>query len=235
MTDILRRIPVTLTVFVVTAALGTAQAIWPGLLTALERSPELQRGEPWRLVTALFVQDGGLAGTLSNLLFLAVVGGLAELALPAWRWLLSYFGTGLVGELVGLAWQPRGAGNSVAVCGLASALAIALSTLPRLSAPPGLVPRFAPVAVVWWCAALLAGLSVVAFVVGAVVAFLTPLLGGRLSVVVVGRVLAVWVLVVGLLLAVGRDIHGAALLAGLLIAAATVALAGPARAYRIAR
>jgi hypothetical protein len=70
--------PVTLAVFAVTAALSTAQVVWPAVLDALARTPAARDGEPWRLVTALIVQDGGLAGTLSNLAFLLVLGALAE-------------------------------------------------------------------------------------------------------------------------------------------------------------
>jgi hypothetical protein len=53
------------------------------------------------------------------------------------------------GELAGYVWQPRGAGNSVAICGLAGALTVALLAGAR-------APRLAPVVLVYWCGALLA-------------------------------------------------------------------------------
>jgi hypothetical protein len=61
----------------------------------------------------------------------------------------SILGAGLVGELAGYVWQPRGAGNSVAICGLAGALTVALLVGAR-------APRLAPVVLVYWCGALLA-------------------------------------------------------------------------------
>jgi membrane associated rhomboid family serine protease len=54
------------------------------------------------------VQDGGVAGTVSNLLFLLLLGAFAEQLLERRQWLLCYFGAGLAGELAGYAWQPRG-------------------------------------------------------------------------------------------------------------------------------
>ena len=56
------------------------------------------------------MQDGGVVGTLSNLVFLLVMGVVAEQVLGAWRWLVCYFGVGLVGALivalVGARWGP---------------------------------------------------------------------------------------------------------------------------------
>jgi membrane associated rhomboid family serine protease len=220
--------PVTLAVFAVTAALGTAQVGWPAVLDALARTPAVRDGEVWRLLTALTVQDGGLVGTLSNLAFLLVVGGLAERVLRRWRWLACYLGAGLVGNVVGLWWQPYGAGNSVAVCGVCAGLAVALVRRP------GVAPRFAPVAVAWWCAALLAQLSWVAFVPGAVLAAAAPVLVARADPRLAGRVVAGYALLVGAVLTAARDVHGAALLGGFAIAAAVTA-SPPARAPGAAR
>jgi rhomboid protease GluP len=38
------------------------------------------------------------------------------------RWLVLYFAAGVTGEIAGFAWKPRGAGSSVAICGLVGAL-----------------------------------------------------------------------------------------------------------------
>jgi membrane associated rhomboid family serine protease len=141
---------VTAVVFVVTAVTSVLGLAVPGVLEALERTPQGLHGEWWWTFTALFVQDGGVLGTVSNLTFLALLGVLAErLVGPRW-WLAAYFGAGLAGELAGYAWQPTGAGNSVAVCGLAGVLVVALAAGTRL-------PVLAPMAVLWWCGALLAG------------------------------------------------------------------------------
>jgi hypothetical protein len=144
-----RRPPVvTAVVFVLTAATSVLGLLVPGVLAALQRTPQGLHGDWWRTFTSLFVQDGGVAGTISNLAFLLVMGVLAEQVLGAWQWLVCYFGAGLVGELAGYAWQPRGAGNSVAICGLAGGLTVALAVEAG-------VPRLAPVVLAYWAAALL--------------------------------------------------------------------------------
>jgi membrane associated rhomboid family serine protease len=209
----LRRFPVaTLAVFAVTAAASVLQALVPGMLAALERTPAGLQGDWWRTVTSLLVQDGGVAGTVSNLAFLLVMGALAEQVVGPGRWLACYLGAGLAGELAGYAWQPRGAGNSVAVCGLAGVLVVALAAGTAL-------PRLAPMAVLWWCGALLSlhwgTVPLVAGIVGAAVVQLTP---GRA--VAAGRVVAGVAAGTAVALTAVRDIHGAALLAGILLAAA---------------
>ena len=48
---------------------STLQIFLPMLLTTLQRDPtRVLQGEWWRIITALFVQDGGIAGTVFNLL-----------------------------------------------------------------------------------------------------------------------------------------------------------------------
>ena len=53
---------------------------------------------------------------------LIVVGTVAEQTLSKVAWLGIYLVGGLLSEVVALAWQPRGAGNSVAYMSLAGAL-----------------------------------------------------------------------------------------------------------------
>lgn len=104
------------------AACLVAQLLNPALLAVVERSPLILSGEWWRILTALFFQDGGLGGGGSNIVFLILIGSVAEQALTRRAWLFVYFGSGLLGEAVALSWQPVGAGNSIAVFGLAAAL-----------------------------------------------------------------------------------------------------------------
>ena len=94
-------------VFMVTATTSDLQAVVPGMLAGLQRTPEGLEGGWWRTFTALFVQDGGVAGTLSNLAFLAGHGRPGRAGGGAGRWLACYFGAGLAGY----AWQPRGRGT----------------------------------------------------------------------------------------------------------------------------
>src|SRR5215204_6307413 len=209
----LQRFPaVTVVVFAVTAVTSVLGLALPGVLAALERTTEGLHGDWWRTVTALFVQDGGVAGTVSNLGFLLVMGALAEQLVGRGQWLVCYFGAGLAGELAGYAWQPRGAGNSVAVCGLAGVLVVALAAGDR-------VPRLAPMVVLWWCGDLLSlrwGPPLVVAIVGAMAVQLLPALA-----VPAGRVVAGAAILAALALVTARDIHGAALLAGTVLAAAT--------------
>ncbi|WP_433433791.1 rhomboid family intramembrane serine protease [Nonomuraea sp. CA-141351] len=112
--------------FVITAVPSLLQFVIPGLEPALMRDPAAIRGgEWWRLVTALVVQDGGLWGTLFNLASLAVLGYCAERSFGPGRWLTLYAAGALAGEASGYLTNDPGAGNSIAVCGLAAGLALA--------------------------------------------------------------------------------------------------------------
>ena len=75
----LRRLPaLTLVVFGVTLAVNLTQLLVHGMLARIERAPSGLHGDWWRTATALFGQDGGVPGTVSNLIFLVAVGVLAE-------------------------------------------------------------------------------------------------------------------------------------------------------------
>jgi membrane associated rhomboid family serine protease len=97
----------------------------PSLLESLERNWTLiARGQVWRLITSLVVQDGGPAGAIFNLVALAVIGFAAEQVWGAVRWAVIAPGGALGAELWGKIVQPVGAGNSVAVFSLAASLAV---------------------------------------------------------------------------------------------------------------
>jgi rhomboid protease GluP len=107
----------------VLALMFAAQLASPGLLFLLGRDPALvEQGQLWRAVTALFVQDGGWPGAIFNLTCLSLLGAVAERRWGTSQWLLVYFGGGITTEFLALAWQPHGAGNSVAYFALAGAL-----------------------------------------------------------------------------------------------------------------
>jgi membrane associated rhomboid family serine protease len=198
-------------VFTITAISNLTQFAVHGTLAHLERSPAGLHGDWWRTATALFVQDGGVVGTLSNLAFLVALGAVAEQAISRPRWLICYFGAGLVGELSGYAWQPHGGGNSIAVCGLAGAIAVALWRHDDR------LPIFAPAPVLFWCGALLSGLWYPLLIVGLAAGVLSrPAADRGLP---TQRVTAAATLITGAVVAASEDIHGAALLAGLAIAA----------------
>jgi membrane associated rhomboid family serine protease len=187
-----RRFPlVTAVVFTVTAVTSVLGLVFPRVLEALERTPQGLHGDWWRTLTSLFVQDGGVLGTLSNLLFLLLLGVLAErLAGPGW-WVAAYFGAGLAGLLV-----------------------VALLAGTRL-------PRLAPMAVLWWCGALLSiRWGTVPLLAGIAGAGAVQLIPERWA-VLAGRLAAVAAAAAAVALLAAADIHGAALTAGILLAAAT--------------
>ncbi len=99
----------------------------------------------------LLVHDGGWPHLAANAAALVVVGVSVERAFGRRLWLALYLAGGLAGELAGYAWQPRGAGNSVAVCGLAGGLLAAL-LLWREAKVSAIGAVFAP----YWVAALVA-------------------------------------------------------------------------------
>ena len=105
-------------------ALGlAAQITSPGLLPRFERdAAAIAQGQVFRLFTALWFQDGGLGGGLYNLAMLGIVGASAEQYWDRRLWVILYFGVGLAIEVLALSWQPIGAGNSIAVFGLAGSI-----------------------------------------------------------------------------------------------------------------
>jgi rhomboid protease GluP len=97
----------------------------PWLLNSLERNWTLiARGQVWRLLTSLVVQDGGVAGAIFNLVALAIIGFAAEQVWGPLRWTVIALTGAIAGELWGKIVQPIGAGNSVAVFSLAASLAV---------------------------------------------------------------------------------------------------------------
>ncbi|MET3959522.1 membrane associated rhomboid family serine protease [Rhodococcus sp. OAS809] len=121
--------------WLVVAGPSILQALMPGLLDMFRRDPTLIRdGQWWRILTSVFVQDGGLAGTVANLLTLAVV------APPAFRlwgaargWALFLLGQLLFGLLTTAVFPSTGAGNSGATLALAAAAAgIGVLVRPRM-------------------------------------------------------------------------------------------------------
>jgi membrane associated rhomboid family serine protease len=107
------------------------QFFFPAILSTFQRDYErFLNGDWWRLVTPLFVQDGGVPGTIFNLISLALVGSVAERIWNGRTMLFIFFIGGIIGEIVGFAWQPIGAGNSIGNFSLAASIAIATLTRP---------------------------------------------------------------------------------------------------------
>jgi rhomboid protease GluP len=114
----------TLMLAALVAAGLAAQLAAPWLLAAFGRDAAAIEadGSWWRLLTALFLQDGGLAGGAFNLAALVFVGAAAERLWGTAVLLALYFGCGIAAGVVALGWQPTGAGNSIAILGLCGAI-----------------------------------------------------------------------------------------------------------------
>ncbi len=122
----LKRWPALTLAFGGLTAMGlVAQLVFPSLVHLFQRDAAeiVGGGQWWRLVTSLFFQDGGVLGGLSNIAALMLVGGLAEQVFAPMEWVVIYWAGALAAGIVGLWWQPVGAGNSIAICSLGGAVA----------------------------------------------------------------------------------------------------------------
>lgn len=138
-----RRIPyLSLCMVMIIAIPSISGLIYPSVLKILGRDyTRFLSGEWWRLITSLFVQDGGVGGTIFNQVSLLFVGSVAERCWTSKQWLLIFFGGGIISQVIGFAWQPLGAGNSVANFSLAGSIAIVclFSHPPRVVLVPVLL------------------------------------------------------------------------------------------------
>jgi rhomboid protease GluP len=92
----------------------------------------LRAGEWWRLVSSQFLHVH-FPHVIFNLLALTLLGAMLEREMGAWRVACLYVGSGLVGQLVGVAATPAlvSSGASQAVMGLAGATAFGLFRRPE--------------------------------------------------------------------------------------------------------
>lgn len=127
----------TLSILLVTGVLTGLQFAFPQVLAALMRTPAaITNHEWWRFVTPLFVHDEGWKQIAFNFPALLIIGTLTEHLFGSRQVLFLYFVSGFVGEIAGLAWNPYGAGASVAGAGLLGALAFWM--LAKNRTPPAM-------------------------------------------------------------------------------------------------
>jgi rhomboid protease GluP len=113
----------TVSVLAVTAVLTVLQFPFPQVRLDLWRDPDaLAAGQWWRLVTPLLVQYDTVWQIVVVFACIAGLGALAERVYGHGRWLLLYFGCGVVGQAFGYLWAPPDAGASVAAAGLLGAV-----------------------------------------------------------------------------------------------------------------
>ena len=115
----------TLVLLLVVGVPTTLQFFFPVLLPLLQRdTSQILQGEWWRIVTALFAQDGGVAGAVFNVVSLLLVGAVAEQFWDSRQIFALFFVGGILAQVIAFAWQPIGAGNSVANFNLAAGIAV---------------------------------------------------------------------------------------------------------------
>lgn len=125
--------------WLVVAVPSLVQLAVPELLPALERDAGLIRaGQVWRLVTSAVVQDGGLVGTVSNLVILAITVVAAERYWGGRRTWATFWVAVVGADLLVLGVEPVGGGNSMATLALACAVASNALASPsrRWARPP---------------------------------------------------------------------------------------------------
>lgn len=112
------------------------QIPFPALFSWLSGQPDLfiHYHEYWRLVTAMLVQDGGVIGTLFNLISLILIVPLAD---TIWGWkktILIFFASGIVLDALSILFGAVSSGSSGATFTLATSIAGAYILLNRPSA-----------------------------------------------------------------------------------------------------
>ncbi len=117
----------------------------PAIVSALQRNPAaLAAGEWWRLITPLFVHPDGWSQIIVDFAGIAIVGPIVERRFGSARWLALYFVAGLSAEIISYAWEPSGAGSSIALCGLIGGLFADLIGRQRLVWPIALMYETRP-------------------------------------------------------------------------------------------
>ena len=141
-TGIQSRVPPGTAVFITIAVfIAAVQELHPEWLGLAERDPvALAAGQWWRVVTALFAYDDGPVQKLGIVFGVLALGIVAERKIGTVEWLIIAFVSGLAGQIVGLWWQPYGAGSSVAVAGLLGATATWLACRRRRPFPGSPAP-----------------------------------------------------------------------------------------------
>lgn len=119
-----------LAIWLVVAIPSTVQLAEPRLLQlGMRDAAILQQGQWWRLLTANVLQDGGIAGTVSNLATLAVTLLIVGRALSGLTATLLFIAGGIGSMLLQL--QHPGAGNSMATLALVAATAVIVTEWKR--------------------------------------------------------------------------------------------------------
>lgn len=202
------------------AIAAVAQYAAPSLVDVFARDGHaLAQGQWWRLVSPLLVQTLGWYQVLANLVTLPVVGVVAERLLGRQGW-LGCAVAGAVGGQLSAYWQREpGGGDSILIAGLAGGVLVYLIAAGPRGPDGSPSSRWNGVLVLGYLAAL-TGWSLLGALGAAVAASVTAaLLLATRRLELPGSIGA---LLVMFLLALRGDLHGAAVVAGALAAAAVV-------------
>ena len=220
-----RRFPMlTATVLAVAVIAAILQYAAPATVPALQRTPgAFGNGQWWRLLTPLLVQTLGWYQVLTNLVTLALFGTVCEWLLGRWRWVLLFVAGAVGGQIAAYAWDEGGGGDSIAICGLAGGVAVALLA----GRTPG--AHFAVQPVVYYVVALTGwGFSGIRAAAAGCVAAAILLHGlNRLGVPQLERFALVGTVLCALALAATRDLHGVALTSGMALMAILLVIDEP--------
>ncbi len=217
----------TLGVVFITAIGAVLQATIPEFLPALRRDPSaLAASQWWRVISPLVALDGNLWLHFAyDALGLLLVGIVVEQVMGRGRWLLLFFAAAITGTIAGYLWNPTGAGASIALCGLIGGLVIWQITRSDFHQIAAIYALALAAALTF--EAIAAAFSASDMVVIIIAAVLCALLINMLlfvrrhspttpaSAYFVGAVM----LLCSLILTSLRDLHGVALLTGLIVAA----------------
>jgi rhomboid protease GluP len=117
-----RQTPVTSLLLVAIAVCFALQLFVPGLTDAGVNNSLALHGEPWRLVTSMFLH-GGWLHIILNAWALYQLAGLFEILLGSSRLLLVYFVSGIAGSIASVLWTHQSSlGASGAIFGVLGAL-----------------------------------------------------------------------------------------------------------------
>jgi len=131
-----KKLYVSITLLLLTLIVTSLQFIFPEIIPALDRDKDaLLSGELWRLITPLFIQPYGVWQCIFNGIFFLSFLPIAEHFYGRWI-ALTYFTTGLAGQLVNYYWEKGGGGSSTALYGVIGSLYMYL-VLHRRNFPRG--------------------------------------------------------------------------------------------------
>ncbi len=79
--------------------------------------------EPWRFISAIFLH-AGLSHLIFNMFALALFGSILERFIGGWKFLLDFFTTGILANVISVLFYPSSLGASGAIMGVIGALIV---------------------------------------------------------------------------------------------------------------